>query len=346
MTTSSCTGAHHDSAKSAGSAAPADSYTPEAIALLGISALHGIGFQTMVRLRGREGVSDILKAQSLPAFERSIGDAGGRISTASIPDNWPELKRLIWTTGSDAVSRLRDAGVSICFHGEPRFPQTLASLPDKYRPLWIFYRGDLTILQRPCVTVVGTRDPTDQGEFLARYAVSCARTFETPVVSGLARGIDRIVHEWCLRVGLPTVSVMGTGMLTTYPAKHTGLGDEIVKAGGLLISEYFPHQGPSGENFVWRNRIQSALGRVVIPAEWAKKSGTAHTVRFARKFNRQVFSLSASGVPRPPDSGDGDQHFALPDAHHSFIEALASALKDDPDPAPPRLQMDLFGNSR
>jgi DNA processing protein len=297
-----------------------------------------------VRLGGRDAIRAILKAADIRVFEHSIAEVGGRLT--ALPADWSALHRLIWQQGMDTASHLADAGVQFCFHGEPDFPRALDDLPQAYRPLWLFYRGDIELLNRPCVTVVGTREPTDAGEFLARYAVSCAREFETPVVSGLAHGIDRIVHEWCLRIDLPTISVLGTGMLNTYPVRHTGLGNKIVETGGLLLSEYFPDQGPSAQNFVWRNRLQAALGRVVIPAEWARKSGTAHTVRFARKFKRQVFSLSPSGVPRAPDAGEGDTHFDLPRDHTRFVDAIASAINTNSDSASAATQMDLFGDSR
>jgi DNA protecting protein DprA len=321
-------------------------YPPEAIAFLGISSLHGIGFQTMVRLGGQDGIRAILKAADIRVFERSIADAGGRIAATDLPADWNALRRLIWQQGIDATSHLADAGIQFRFYADPDFPPALADLPQKYRPLWLFYRGNIELLNRPCVTVVGTRDPSDAGEFLARYAVSCAREFDTPVVSGLAHGIDRIAHEWCLSIGLPTVSVMGTGMLNTYPVRHTGLGNKIVETGGLLLSEYLPDQGPSAQNFVWRNRLQAALGRVIIPAEWARKSGTAHTVRFARKFKRPVFSLSPTGAGRAPDAGEGDTHFELPNDHARFMEAMGAAINPNPDSPPAAAQMDLFGSSR
>src|SRR5262249_53285041 len=104
--------------------------------------------------------------------------------------------------------------------------------------------------------------------------------------------------------------------------------------------------GPSAQNFVWRNRIQAALGRVIIPAEWARKSGTAHTVRFARKFKRPVFSVSQYGVPRATDAGEGDTHFELPHDHARFMEMMQAAINTDPDSPPATTQMDLFGNTR
>jgi len=118
-----------------------------------------------------------------------------------------------------------------------------------------------------------------------------------------------------------------------------------VESGGLLLSEYLPDQGPYAQNFVWRNRLQAASGRVVIPAEWTRKSGTAHTVRFARKFNRPVFSLSPTGAPRAPDAGEGDTHFELPHDHARFMEAMQAAINTDPDSPPATTQMDLFGNT-
>jgi DNA processing protein len=318
-------------------------YPPETIAFLGISRLRGVGFQTMVRLGGRDSIRAILKAADNRVFERSIAEAGGRLT--GLPTDWSALRRLISHKGMDTASHLADVGIKFCFYGEPDFPRPFADLPQTYRPLWIFYRGDIGLLNHACVTVVGTREPTDAGEFLARYTVSCAREFGTPVVSGLAHGIDRIVHEWCLHIGLPTISVLGTGMLNTYPVRHTGLGNSIVETGGLLLSEYLPDQGPSAQNFVWRNRLQAALGRIVIPAEWAQKSGTAHTVRFARKFKRQVFGLSASGAPRKPNAGEGDLHFDLPHDHSCFVDAMASAINTNPDSPPAVTQMDLFGNT-
>jgi DNA processing protein len=321
-------------------------YPPEAIAFLGISRLHGIGFQTMARLGGRDSIRTILKAGDVQVFERSIADAGGRLPPGAIPADWTALRRLIWHKGVESASHLIESGVQFCFLGEPNFPKTLVNLPQTYRPLWLFYRGDIGLLDSPCVAIVGTRDPTEFGEFLARYAVSCAGEFDAPVISGLAHGVDRIVHEWCLHLGLPTISVLGTGILNTYPVRHTGLGNSIVESGGLLLSEYFPDQGPSAQNFVWRNRLQAALGRVVIPAEWARKSGTAHTVRFARKFKRSVFSLSLSGVPRRPEAGEGDVHFDLPHDHARFMEAMEAATITNPDSPPTATQMDLFRNSR
>jgi DNA processing protein len=199
-------------------------------------------------------------------------------------------------------------------------------MPAELRPPWIFVSGDLELLEQPSLAIVGTRNPTENGEFLARYAVSCAREVAAPVVSGLAYGIDRLVHEWCLNVSLPTISVLGTGILAPYPAKHAPLSDAIVAAGGVVLTEYLPSQGPSAPQFVWRNRLQAALARATIPVEWKKKSGTAHTVRFSRKMGRPVIGLSLDGVMRDSDAGEVDQQFTVPNDHSLLIDALRKSL--------------------
>jgi hypothetical protein len=141
----------------------------------------------------------------------------------------------IWSLGQEAVQPLIERRVRFLFAGDPQFPSSVARMPEEMRPPWLFVAGDLELLERPSLAIVGTRDPTEDGEFLARYAVSCAKETEAPVVSGLAYGIDRLVHEWCLHISLPTISVLGTGILSTYPAKHAPLSDAILAAGGDRI---------------------------------------------------------------------------------------------------------------
>jgi len=214
------------------------------------------------------------------------------------------------------------------------FPSRVARLPHDVRADWLFVSGNLELLETPSLAIVGTRDPSEAGSFLARYAVSVAEELRAPVVSGLAYGVDFLVHEWCLQVGLPTVSVLGTGVLAPYPARHAPLGDLIVAAGGTLVSEYMPYQGPAAQQFVWRNRLQAALGCATIPVEWRQKSGTAHTVRFSRTLRRPVFGLELGGVPHPADAGNGDQDFRVPSDHCEFRDALERHSQPRPQKPP------------
>jgi len=312
-----------------------DAFDAEIMALLGLSRFDGIGFKSLYRLGGREGIRRLLESKDVAAFDKAIAEAGAKFSVAAAGGDWAALLHNIRRHGTALAGDLTALGVGCAFEGDRCYPKAFADISSTTRPRWIFWRGDLSLLDRACLTIVGTREHSDAGEWLARYAVACAKEIDAPVISGLARGIDRIAHEWCLRLQLATISVMGTGILTVYPAKHAGLGEEIVQAGGLLLTEYLPDQAPSAENFVRRNQLQAALGRAVVPAEWAKKSGTAHTVRYARELLRPVFSVSLSGSLRASDAGDGDRHFAVPRDHAAFMDTLKAAVESRGRPVVP-----------
>jgi DNA processing protein len=313
-------------------------YDREAIAFLGISQLKGVGFQTLSGLGGRAGIAELLENRNISEIAKRVAQPPGTGKSAC----WEDFRRVIWSLGQEAVQPLIERRIRFLFAGDPLFPTALARMPEEMRPPWLFVAGDLELLERPSLAIVGTRDPTQDGEFLARYAVSCAKEAETPVVSGLAYGIDRLVHEWCLHVSLPTISVLGTGILATYPAKHAPLSDAILAAGGTVLTEYLPTQGPLAQQFVWRNRIQAALGRSTIPIEWKKKSGTAHTVRFSRKLGRPVLGLLVNGVPPHPEAGEVDHQFVVPNEHSALIAAIRTSLMAGA-PTHDGRQADLFG---
>ena len=314
-------------------------YDREAITFLGLSRLKGIGFQTLITLDGRAGISRLIDG-------RNVAEIAGRVeqpmSAGKTTPSWDEFSHKIWALGQEMADKLVEQRVHFLFTSDSRFPTRLAGLPEDLRPKWLFVAGDLSLLERPALAIVGTRGPTKIGEFLAQYAVSAAKEVDAPVVSGLAEGIDRIVHEWCLNISLPTISVLGTNILAPYPAKHSTLSKAIVDAGGVVMSEYLPMQGPSARQFVWRNRLQAALGRATIPVEWKKKSGTAHTVKFSQRLGRPVIGLAVDGTLRDKEAGEPDVHFVVPNDHSGLIDALRKSLMVGA-PVQDGRQADLFG---
>jgi DNA processing protein len=318
-------------------------YDREAVALLGLSRLKGVGFQTLTRLGGRPGISALLESKSVKNVIEKLSEAGARLGSEISPaEPWDKFRERLWCVGLEVVRPLVDRKIRFLFRNDPKFPWRVAEMPDAIRPDWLFIAGNLELLDRPSLAIVGTREPSPNGEFLARYAVSCAQMLGAPVVSGLAQGIDRLVHEWCLHVSLPTISVLGTGILVPYPARHAPLSDAIIAAGGALVSEYMPDQQPLGQQFVWRNRLQAALGRATIPVEWRQKSGTAHTVRFSRKLARPVIGMDLGGVARQSDAGEADLQFQVPANHSDLLDALRKALIAGVSLQDAR-QPDLFG---
>lgn len=140
------------------------------------------------------------------------------------------------------------------------------------------------------VAIVGSRRYSDYGEVVAyRAAYELARQ-GVVIVSGLAYGIDSIAHRGALDAGGRTVAVLGTPINRIYPTAHIGLAKEIVKKGGMVLSEY----GPDAEfypkvSFLERNRLISGLADVVLIVEAGSRSGTLNTAMHALDQGKELW---------------------------------------------------------
>jgi DNA protecting protein DprA len=301
-------------------------YTPSVIASLGVAGLPGVGWLTLRQLGSPDAVLELFSRESLSEFTQAVNAVGGKFAPAAAGiDTWQALRETVWKRGLGFVAELVDSQVQCITGASLDFPARFEELGIR-RPFWLFLRGRSELLEVPSVAIVGTRSPSWAGEFLTQYAVAAVAEFRAPVVSGLAKGIDSVAHEWALRLNLPTISVLGSGLLSPYPARNAGLADRIVAAGGLLVSEYLPRQQPTAEMFVWRNRLQACIGACVIATEWQRASGTAHTVKFAADLLRPSISMQLPMSQRPPEAGNGKHHFELPREHTSFSETIRAAL--------------------
>lgn len=182
--------------------------------------------------------------------------------------------------------RLMDA---VCTLGpqDGRYPAALARLGDAPRRLRVC--GDLGARRR--VAVVGTRLPDDYGVELAReIATGLARAGVT-VVSGGAAGIDAAAHRAALDAGGHTIAVFGTGIDVAYPPEHRELFEEIVDAGGALVSELPDGAPPTPWAFPKRNRIVAALSEAVVVVRAGLRSGALITAALARRLGVAVFAV-------------------------------------------------------
>lgn len=267
----------------------ADEWYQETVAFLGMATIPGIGYWTLNRIRKSGHLFlDILRQDSREAFNDLVKEHGGR-GIRELPADWGEAQRWIWASGKRSYKHLASLGVCVLHSEQPAFPRRLREISDP--PQWLFCQGNVALLNRVSVTLVGTRRPSPDGEFLTKYLVALLARFSVPTISGLAEGIDRSVHEYSLRFQLPTVAVLGTGILQDFPADSPPLRRAIIEQGGVVVTEYLPSQTYSKENFVRRNRLQAGLGKVVVPLEWRAKSGTAHTVRYAAEQGRPILCL-------------------------------------------------------
>lgn len=186
--------------------------------------------------------------------------------------------------------------------GDPGYPAALLETADP--PLMLYLLGaaefDLTQLVRS-VAIVGSRNPTPQGELNARAFARALGEVGVTVVSGLALGVDGAAHQGALDAveaaqgspRLATVAVVGTGLDRVYPARHRALAHRIALH-GLIVSEFALGTPPLHPNFPKRNRIIAGLARGTLVIEAALQSGSLITARLAVEQGREVFAIPGS----------------------------------------------------
>jgi DNA processing protein len=173
------------------------------------------------------------------------------------------------------------------------FLGTLNDVEVKHAPAQLFLRGDESLLRRgPRVSVVGSRQATEEG--IRRTQVLCRALVqhEMVVVSGLAEGIDRTAHETAMGEGGHTIAVIGTPLDQCYPAAHRALQKQIETA-HLLVSQ-FPHgMAVTPKNFPIRNRLMALLTDATVIVEAGEKSGTVHQGWEALRLGRLLFLMES-----------------------------------------------------
>ncbi|MBA5360000.1 DNA-processing protein DprA [Pseudomonas aeruginosa] len=252
----------------------------ERVAFLALTTLKGVGFWTLHKIADQGiGFKDALKNPEKAGLEKHYPKSV----------ECDDFQETLWAKGIEQARDLSAAGIRVYFRGEPDFPEKLSVISDP--PQWVFVQGNASNLNKPAVAVVGTRKPSEDGLFLTRLVLAAISKFNCVSVSGLALGIDQACHSESIRYKVPTIAILGTGILNNYPKGSEQLREQILAKGGTVLSEYLPHQSYSSENFVRRNRLQAALCEVLIPAEWKIKSGTAHTVKYAHKYGKKIINI-------------------------------------------------------
>jgi DNA processing protein len=193
------------------------------------------------------------------------------------------------TAAEDEMKRVGEAGGSVLTPEDEAYPERLREIYDPPAVLWI--RGDVTLLARPGIAVVGTRQPSPYGAGMAELLSRDLANRRMVILSGMARGVDTAAHKGAIEAGGKTVAVWGTGIDVIYPKENKKLAESIVATGGTIVSEYPLGTFPAPQNFPIRNRILSGMSVGVLVIEAAEYSGTRITARCAMEQNRDVYAV-------------------------------------------------------
>lgn len=205
------------------------------------------------------------------------------------------LKSCAMLDAAKEMEKTEKSGGKILFNGEEDFPQRLTEI--KEAPLLIYVRGDLGDVQRAAVGMVGTRKISPYGRRAASKLAGDLAQSGVVLVSGLARGIDSVVHAEAVKNQTPTWALIGTGIGRCYPAENRELARAILDTGGAIISELPFDAPPLAHHFPRRNRLIAGLSDVVVVVEGEVKSGALITAKMALDQGLDVMA-----VPGPIDS--------------------------------------------
>lgn len=307
---------------------------------LAIASVRGVGVHVLRGLIDQYGDLRLFWDDDTPTMRDALARAKAKESAAIATHIAANRSRLL--EEADAMrQRMRHDGILLLGADDPRFPNGLRQLPDA--PYWLFVQGNPAVLNGPpLVGIVGTREASRDGVITTRRFTWQVTGQGFGIVSGLAEGIDATAHAQAFYFQAPQVAVLGTGINVTFPASTRSIRQRIISDGGAVITEYFPDDMYDRTRFVQRNRIQAGLSTVVAPVESRVKSGTAHTVRFAERYQRPLMGVYMH-TPAPTNEmvrllqERGHPTFDIADA--AGVEAMLSFLRGivgDDWPEPPR----------
>ncbi|MDD3474645.1 MAG: DNA-processing protein DprA [Candidatus Dojkabacteria bacterium] len=200
-------------------------------------------------------------------------------------------KRFIDTSREvyEYIKFLKKEDIDVVASYEDLYPSLLKEISDY--PLLLFCKGDISLLKKYMITIVGTRKISEYGKWVVRYLL---KPFENNpniiVVSGLARGVDSYVHKTCLEFNIPTIGVVAGGINKGYPKSNQYIYDEMVKK-GLIISEFPPNRSVCKGMFPMRNRILAGISLATVVIESDITGGSLITVNLALEYGREIFAV-------------------------------------------------------
>jgi len=251
--------------------------------LIFLKSLRGYGNSKILKLYKDQldNISGILECADLVrSVDYSISEA--------------EIEFAIQKT-EDTLGLLRqDPSISIVTLFDDAFPVQLKLLKNQM-PIVLYARGDIDLLQKPNLAVIGTRKPSDWSRRVGtQMVIKTIEISERVIVSGLALGCDTVGHMAAVENNGKTIAVLPSGLNVITPASNRNLSERILKTGGCIISEYAPMEKVQRTTYAKRDEIIAALSDATFVIECGIKSGTMITAKAAYRMGKKVGCYRAS----------------------------------------------------
>lgn len=257
--------------------------------ILTLQQLDGIGNKTIFK------IADTLKTpiqriEQLCQFWKSL--KGKKLESIDTEDLENAYKNAL-----SILAKCKKEEVGIISYYESDYPDILRQCKNEDGkldpPILLYYRGNIKALEYPGIAIIGTREPTPNGEKAGKFFSGELAKRGFNIVSGLAIGCDTTGHKGALEVGGITTAFLANGLDwdSIYPKENLKLAKEIVNKGGLLLSEY-PLGQPCGRyGLVARDRLQAGLSYATIVVQTGEKGGTMHAVNATINSGKLLFAV-------------------------------------------------------
>lgn len=195
-------------------------------------------------------------------------------------------KNEILDKAENIIKKSEEHEIKILSLFDKEYPFNLKQIDNP--PYILYYKGDLKKLRRNSISIVGTRNPTNESKKYAFDIASKLSALNITVVSGMAKGIDKEAHLGAISSLVNTAAVLGNGIDIVYPSENVKVYNKLIES-GIVVSEFEVGRKPDRMNFPRRNRIISGLSYATIMAEASSKSGALITVDYALNQGREVY---------------------------------------------------------
>lgn len=201
----------------------------------------------------------------------------------------------------EKINIIIEKNIKVIRYIDKEYPENLKNIYGF--PIVLYARGNINLLKsNNMVSIVGCRECSNYGREIAYKLGDYLSRKDIVVISGLAKGIDVSSHIGALKNDCKTIAVLGSGIDYIYPYQNKNIYEQIIKGGGLVISEYLPGVNPEKTYFPMRNRIISGLSDIVIIVEAKAQSGSLITADLALEQGKEIFVVPGN-INSPTSKG-------------------------------------------